>query len=291
MRIHAVLVAALLVVAIAIVPGTSEAVSIQVWADGVQIPSGGPGTDSVTLASGSTWTTYGNIKIRGRNGSGDVKVIAGDGSTGGKDDAEDELKFINAEIKRANTGVPTDNTEYHIIFEGTFNNSPTTDTGQFSYELTGGGDIRTTAGNYVKATGLIESPTGTWTSIGQLTHTVSAVSYNFFNSPYDMVWGNFPNPTVNTARKLKVDVAFKLQKTTDALKIAAGTGIMLQDAPAHGPRRPPERLEQIQERLDKLEDLMKYILGAEKIKQLLPPKPGPAPIEKSMKGQMPATKK
>ncbi len=287
MGVKVVLVAALLAIAIAIAPGTSGAVSIQVWVDGVQIP---PGPDSVVLGSGANWTTYGNLKIRGRNGAGDAKVIAGPGTAGGNDAAEDELKFINAEIKRANTGVPTDNTEYHIVFEGSFNNPPTTDTGSFSYELTGAGDIRTTAGNYVKATGLIESPAGTWTSIGQLTHTVAGVSYNYFNAPYSMVWGNFPNPSVVAARKLKVDVAFKLQKTTDTLKTSTAAGIMLQNAPAHGSRRPIERIEQLQERLDKLEDLVReHIFGAEKIEKIAAADPGPITPEK--KEKMPASKK
>lgn len=220
-----------LLVTIATLCGSADAVPITVTVDGVQRT----GTDSVVLASGTTWVTFGNLKIRARNGSGDAKVVAGGGVAGGKDSTEDELQFINAEIKRANTTVP-DNTIYHIVFEGTFDTPPNTTNGSFSYELTGAGTFNsaTTAGNSVTATPNIESPAGTWTTWTALSHTVSGGSYLFFVNNPTTTWRNFPSPAVTASRKLKVDVGIKLQKTTDYIQLGSATGIMLQDAPAHG---------------------------------------------------------
>lgn len=215
------LVLVLLLVALVGQPPASDAVPITVTIAG-QSPL--TGNDSVQIA-GTTWTPYGNIQIRARNGVGTARVIAGDGSAGGRDNVEDELKLINAEIKRANIGVPTDNTEYLITFQGTFDNPPQTPNGNYSYELSGMGDIRTTVGNFARAKGFVGA-----TQVADLLHTVVNINYAFFSN---IGWLNIPPPNIAGQRILKCDFSFKLQKTTDILKVGAGAGIMLQDAPTH----------------------------------------------------------
>lgn len=283
-------VAALFLVAIATIPGSAAAVPITVTVDGVQRT----GNDSVVLASGATWATFGNLKIRARGGSGDAKVVAGNGSAGGQDGTEDELKFINAEIKRFQGSSAA---EYHILFEGTFGIPPNTNNGAFSYELTGIGDIRTTSNNYIKATPHIESPTGTWTTwVPILSHTVSGANFTFFNSPNNITFRNFPTPTVTASRKLKVDVAFKLQSTSDLIKLGTASGIMLQDAPAHGccdpPPLPPHKIvkdvSKLADRVLMLEELLRCIVSNEKIKPCL--QPDLTPEQKEKLSNVPETK-
>jgi len=193
------------------------------------------GNDTVNIPNG----TYGGITITNL-GAGSANVVAPN------DNTQDRLEFRNARIRGAAT-----NTEYKIVFEGTFASPPT---GSTYYRIRGRlDDFVRPAGqpgapaatnSWVKAVGWFEQPAGTWYQIANsvLTPTtgmtITAVTYlNVFSATHTLA--QYFSNVSSGSRKLKGELFFRVANTQDELKIEnTADALTVHSSPVPGPGEP-----------------------------------------------------
>lgn len=207
------------------------AVPITVEIDG-QICTGCTGNDTVEIPDG----TYGGVTISGLAAGTKAVVFAGN-TPGNPDDGNiDFLTIRNAKIKGAQA-----NTEYKIVFWGTYQAGPS---GDFYYKITGQNNLfvnnspnQPATGSWVQAKGFIEhaAGSGNWYQItsSQLVQTINSLNFKkVFLSPNTLSQG-FNN--VNNPRVLKGELKFKVANTIHELQLTDTNGIRILNSPNPGP--------------------------------------------------------